>query len=332
MILDKHIEIVGNGKTLNYYINLGYDIKCNKKIFVKIEDLIKTSSIKLDCYCDICGSLNNIKYYNYIGNILRNEIYRCNECAKLVRIDKIRDIFSNYELKKEIVKKTKDTNIEKYGVDSYTKTNEYLEKSKHTCFCKYGVDNPMKSEFIKNLLKNSIRERYGVNFYFKTCEFKKKYKITCNNKYGVNNVFQSEIIKYKIKETCIRKYGVDNPTKNVDIFNKAQRHSYKIYKHNKLDIVYQGTYELDFINYCIENNIIFERGPVIDYNLNGKDRKYYSDFYIPNKNLICEIKSNWTYKKDVIENEAKMIYSIKSGYNFIFIIDKNYEELKKRIS
>ena len=72
MILIKEIEIVGNGKTINYYKDKGYDIKCNKKITIKIEDLIETSAIKLDCYCDICSSLNNIGYYTYIGNIKRN--------------------------------------------------------------------------------------------------------------------------------------------------------------------------------------------------------------------------------------------------------------------
>ena len=89
---------------------------------------------------------------------------------------------------------------------------------------------------------------------------------------------------------------------------------------------------MDFIEFCIENNINFEPGPTIDYVLDGINRKYHSDFYIPDFNLICEIKSNWTYNRDFSENLAKKEFSEKNGYNFIFLIDKNYNYLKKLLS
>lgn len=325
MIKIEYIEIIGNGKTINYYLNKGYDIKCHQKVLVKIEDLIPTSAIKVDCYCDICGCLNNIKYYNYTENIKRNVIYRCNECSKKIRTEKIKDIFSDNEIKKEIVSKRKNTCLLKYGYDSYTKTKDYSVKSGNTKFIKYGDEN------YNNISKtqNTCLSKYGVDSFSKTELYKTKYKYTCNLKYGVDNVFQDEQIKQKIKETLISKYGVDNPTKHPDLFEKAQRSSYKIIKHNELDIKYQGTYELDFINFCIERDIKFEKGPTIDYTLNEVNRKYHSDFYIPCLNLICEIKSIWTYNKDLEENLAKKEFSEKSGYNFIFLIDKNYNYLEK---
>lgn len=176
--------------------------------------------------------------------------------------------------------------------------------------------------------QNTCLLKYGVDSFSKTTLYKIKYKKTCNLKYGVDNVFQNDQIKEKIKETLISKYGVDNPTKHPDLFDKAQKSSYKIIKHEGLDITYQGTYELNFINFCIENSINFEKGPTIDYILNGVNRKYHSDFYIPDLNLICEVKSIWTYNKDLEENLAKREFSIKTGYNFIFLIDKNYDDFR----
>jgi hypothetical protein len=332
MILIKEIEIVGNGKTINYYKDKGYDIKCNKKITIKIEDLIETSAIKLDCYCDICNSYNNIKYYNYIGNIKRNDLYKCNECAKESRSLKIKELHNDKEKSLSIVNKSKSTNLLKYGVSNYSKTNEYLENSRITNLERYGHETSLLNDKVKEKIKITLIEKYGVDSPLKSEEIKTKFKKTCNTKYGFDNPFQNQEIKDKIKTTLIEKYGVDNVMKNIEIFDKAHKSSYRIIKHNNLDITYQGTYELDFINFCIENNILFEKGPTIDYTLDNKERKYHSDFYIPKLNLICEVKSSWTYNKDFCENKAKEVFSKKIGYNFIFLIDKNYEDLKKILS
>jgi len=73
-------------------------------------------------------------------------------------------------------------------------------KSKSTNIEKYGVDNPMKSDVVKNILKESVLKKYGVEHYSKTEEYKNKYKKTCLHKYGVDNVSKSEEIKKQISE------------------------------------------------------------------------------------------------------------------------------------
>ncbi len=65
--------------------------------------------------------------------------------------------------------------------------------------------------------------------------------------------------------------------------------------------------------------------------MNNKNRVYHSDFYLSKYNLVCEIKSKYTLDDDYDENMIKKEYSINSGYNFLFIIDKNYIELEKII-
>ena len=66
--------------------------------------------------------------------------------------------------------------------------------------------------------------------------------------------------------------------------------------------------------------------------MNNKNRVYHSDFYLPEYNLVVEVKSKYTYNADYEENLLKKEYTIKAGYNFIFLIDKDYTELEKIIN
>ena len=183
-----------------------------------------------------------------------------------------------------------------------------------------------------NKTKIKFVENYGVENIQNLDKIKDKIKKTCIEKYGVSNVFKSVVVKDKIKKTMLKKYGVDHPMKNLEIFNRAQKNSYRTIKYKETELYYKGTYELDFIEYSIENEINIENGPTIKYFLNSKDRRYFSDFYLPEYNLIIEVKSTYTFNDDYEENLAKREYSIKSGYNFLFLIDKDYSKFESYIS
>lgn len=73
--------------------------------------------------------------------------------------------------------------------------------------------------------------------------------------------------------------------------------------------------------------IIRKNAKFIDYIFNDKNKKYYPDYYLPDYNLIVEIKSKYTYECEKDQNEAKKEATLKCGYNFIFIINKDYTEL-----
>ena len=90
----------------------------------------------------------------------------------------------------EVREKLKHTNIEKYGCDYYNKfskkgkeTKKRLygdanynnnEKSKQTCLERYGVDNPMKNKDIQEKSKQTCLERYGSPLYFTSDEYQSK--------------------------------------------------------------------------------------------------------------------------------------------------------------
>ena len=90
------------------------------------------------------------------------------------------------------------------------------------------------------------------------------------------------------------------------------------------------------LNYCENNSIIdlISNGPSIEYILesNNTNHTYHSDFFIENLNLIIEIKSTYTYNIHLDKNLMKKKYSKLNGYNFIFIIDKDYTEFENIIN
>lgn len=70
-----------------------------------------------------------------------------------------------------------------------------------------------------------------------------------------------------------------------------------------------------------------EKPKFIKYVFNGKNKKYFPDFYLKHKNLIIEIKSTYTYNLHLELNQAKHNSCIEQGYNHEFIIDKDYSKL-----
>ena len=85
-----------------------------------------------------------------------------------------------------------------------------------------------------------------------------------------------------------------------------------------------------FLNF-VENGLTFKYA----YD-NKPDNLYVSDFYIPSRNEIVEIKSNWTFNKNGNDmflqnkNEAKQICVETAGFNFTFLIGrKSIEEYVK---
>lgn len=133
-------------------------------------------------------------------------------------------------------------------------------------------------------------------------------------------------IQEKRKETCIERYGVSHVMAHEPFFQKMQKSAREIqyYKH----LYFQGTYEKDFIDFIENLNLIelIKNGPSVRYfNINGSERHYLSDFFIPSLNLIVEIKSSYMYQDN---DELKKKACIEAGFKFIMIRDKKYEEFK----
>lgn len=67
-------------------------------------------------------------------------------------------------------------------------------------------------------------------------------------------------------------------------------------------ITYQSGLEFYLIKFCNDNKIVIEDGPVVRYKWNKKARRYKTDFILPNKEMIVEIKGHHIWHKRQIEN------------------------------
>jgi hypothetical protein len=100
--------------------------------------------------------------------------------------------------KTEMVKRIKDTNQKKYGVDYYTQTEDFIKKQRNTKKDKYGDENYNN----KNKMLSTKLSRYG-NIGYNNIE---KYKQTCIDLYGVDNYSKSEDFKSNLKLKIKEKY------------------------------------------------------------------------------------------------------------------------------
>ena len=133
----------------------------------------------------------------------------------------------------------------------------------------------------------------------------------------------TEDFREKSKNTMLEKYGVEYGSQDYKIHRKQINISLKL--HN-IGICYQGTYEKDFLDLCEELNLEVERGNCINYVFEDINKVYHPDFYIEKYNLIVEVKSSYWLKVHEKINEEKRLATIERGYEYLYIIDKNYEE------
>ena len=212
----------------------------------------------------------------------------------------------NYDV---IKSKTEATNIERYGVADVNKEEWFKEKIKQSNIEKYGVDSPSKLDSVKEKIKKTNIERYGVGSPSKLDSVKEKIKKTNIERYGVEYPSKLDSVKEKMKKTNIERYGVENPSQCPEIYEKAILSGYKIKEFN--GILYQGSYELEFIIFCNNNDIKISKPKSIKYEIDGEIKRYYPDFFIDKYNLIVEIKStyynNLHYDKNISKKMLLLI-------------------------
>lgn len=307
MIVDDFVEIKVPHKTVKHYRTLGYECNVNDYILIKPEHLPNSSEVRINVKCSNCESINNISNNNYINKQLKKyDFYVCKNCSSIKR---------------------KKTMLERYNVEYYSKHDDFKNKVEKTSLNRYNVTNYTKTTEYKQKVIETSNIKYGANHYLKNNDNYNKLKETLIERYDVDNPSKINGVNIeKRKKTNLLKYGFEHAIQCDEIFNKN-------FKRKNIDsLYYDSTYELNFINLCKNNNIYLERMKGIKYILNNEIKVYYPDFYLPKYNLIVEIKSTYTYNYDVNKNILKEDSCIKKGYNFLFIIDNEFSEFKKKIN
>lgn len=252
--------------------------------------LVKIEDLSLNSHKKICAKCDNCSKEKEITYQLFNLLTKNNT----------NDYYCN---NKECINKKRQLSIQdKYGVDNVFQLNDIKDKIKETNLELYGVENPQQNKEIKNKTENTNLERYGVK-----------------------NPFQSELIKEKMKITNLKNYGTEHPSQNKDFLYKKLKNGAKI---NYIDhLYYQGSYEKEFI-LKYKDKIKIENGLSVEYYYLDEKKIYHSDFYLPEYNLVIEIKSTYWYNKNLEMCKAKEEYT-KKTYDYLMILDKNYIEFDK---
>ena len=159
---------------------------------------------------------------------------------------------------------------------------------------------------------NDVTERYERFYSDKEKEiYVKQFKDRMQNKYGTTHLLNSPEQQ---------KLMLDN-----------RKISKEYIWANKRKTIVSSTYEYDFLEYLEStfkvNDSFLGKQPTIFYkDTDGTNRFYLPDFFIPDLNLIVEIKgsNNHYQKRDEYKEELKKKAALKAGFNFIQINDKNY--------
>lgn len=143
------------------------------------------------------------------------------------------------------------------------------------------------------------------------------------------------------KTRMIKKYGKEHLLNDISQQQKMQdaRHIAGTYKFSDgTEITHLGTYELDFLKHCDlvygwKGTEIMRCPFVFEYQYEGKTHVYMPDYYLPNFNLVVEIKDGGSNPNNhpKIQNVDKVKEDLKdqsmrnqTKYNFIKITNKEY--------
>ena len=194
--------------------NLGRCGKCShestKNDVEEVEKELRELSIKLVEYrnnkCLIVVCTCNNEYTTTLFDIRRGR--RCINCKQ---------------------ERTKQTNLEKYGVENTFQAEECKEKTKQTNLEKYGVEHHSQNADVKQKLRETCKEQFGVEFAFCQPHVYEKIRQTHKELHGVEYPLQSEAIQKKIDDVFIEKYGVCRPFYLKEIHEKIKKTMIELY-------------------------------------------------------------------------------------------------------
>lgn len=165
---------------------------------------------KFSIYKNTCFNKNCKKEYRYSHKDIEKEKERRNKIS-------FNQKNKSEEEKNKIREKIKKTLIEKYGVDSYAKTQEFKEKMIE----KIGCVSPFELKRTHEKSKKTLLQKYGCDHNFKIESVKEDVKRKNLEKYGHEKPLQNNDVKNKLIKTNIEKYGGNSPMCNNEIKQKA---------------------------------------------------------------------------------------------------------------
>lgn len=163
----------------------------------------------------------------------------------------------------ETKNKIKETKQFKYGNEKYNN----IEKAQETNINKYGVNTFLITSECKELSKQKAQELYGVDYFSQANEIKEKIMNTNKIKYGKDYYIQTDEFKEKSRQACLEAYGVEYNCLRKEVRDKSRGKSkinaeWKDYLGITNEEIVLGRYSYDLE--C--NGTLIEINPTITHN------------------------------------------------------------------
>jgi hypothetical protein len=299
--------------------------------------------IRFKCSCGNEGKRN-------IYNIHKNKA-DCNECY-IKNIKKgCRKFIYNKDLLSTCIEKD-NAILEGYDGKLYAETFISYTCSCGNTECKktfrrintnggaYCKDCSDKNRVEKNKIKSL--ENYGVTCTLAAEEVKRKAKCTNLERRGVEYPLQSKEVRDKIKHSFKEKYGFENAMQNPEVAERNLKACLKPKEYiipEGETIIYQGyenhAFDIIFHNWKLNyKDIVVKRTEVPEIwwlDEEFKKRRYFTDIYIPSKNLIIEVKSTWTFKIEKTITLKKLEAAKSLGYDTLLWVFNGKGKLEEEI-
>ena len=304
------IRTIDNRNT--YFDNRSISDKLDKSLILKLINEKKTRK-EMAVICDTTES--NIKRFLKRNNIRIVKFETINYRNDLIQHKE--DIINFYEKCKRLQKVSKKYQCTPNALRDFFRSINYNYKTNNNI----DLTNHLKD--IKNFYYNEDKNLLEIGHIYNCSSVKIKYFLLSNN--------------------CVLKDKKD-VLKKLRMSESFQRKCLSGLGKNKEYILPSGTiiklrgYEPNFLNFIFNNNLLKEDDVIfypqrILYEYNNKEHYYYPDFFIPKYNLIVETKSSWIMKKQGIEKTLqKEKYTMDQGFQFLLIIDNNFEKIKDILS
>ena len=260
-----------------------------------------TTNVQLTTFCSACGSTKTTH---------ANTKYEC-QCQVGDKIRKAQTHTNEFFVKRFKARTTRKYNPEVKIVGKYHNMGTKVDLE--CTVCGHGW-----SAFPSNILR-------GVGCPI--CAYEKS-KATNLKNYGVEFSVQRPEVQKKIRKTMRTRYGVSHALQNRTLFSKMvdSSYSYKLVRLGGKVVKVQG-FEPQALELLAKTNRpanIYagedQRIPSIPYTFRGKSLVYHPDIFLPKKNLVVEVKSQYTYAAKLELNLAKKEAVIRAGFKFKFLI------------
>jgi hypothetical protein len=219
-------------------------------------------------------------------------------------------VFANYKVAgKGNVEIRKNSLVKKYGegITNPMYIPGVAEKRKNHFIEKYGVENPSSAEQVKQKRINTMMERHGI---------------------------PHNLVNWQ--EKFFNKFGVYNPAHIPEIAEKIcynrfkKRREYMLSNGEIIQLQGYEPYGFDYLKKLYDEDKIKYRKrdmPKLWYNWQNKTRRYYCDFFVPEDNLVVEIKSSFTLSRDFDIVKQKILSAQTNGYTVLLLVFDQYGQV-----